>query len=138
MLEWFQRVMILGFCGKQKVFQLELWPANNRPCKKFYKTILFYIDSYWVHYSFIKPGQSITAETYCNQLVNMMQNLSEKRNFRNLDNFLQGKVFNSQQAIKNAFHSFIGSPSPGFYAKGINESPLRWQKCIDVTESYFE
>ena len=41
--------------------------------------------------------------------------------FQNLDNFLQGKIFNSQQAIENAFRAFIGSRSPGFYAKRTNE-----------------
>ena len=95
----------------------------------------------------MKPGQSITAETYCNQLDNMIKNLAEKQPrlvnrdrpillhvnahpytanrtqlkilelnletinhppyspdllptdyhlSRNLDNFLQGKIFNSQ------------------------------------------
>ena len=34
---------------------------------------------------------------------------------QNLDNFLQGKIFNSQQAVENAFRAFIGSCSPGFY-----------------------
>ena len=41
--------------------------------------------------------------------------------FWNLDNFLHGKIFNSKQAVENAFRALIGSPSPGFYAKGINE-----------------
>ena len=127
--------------------------------------------------SFIKPGQSITAETYCNQLNDMMKNLAEKQPrlvnsdrpillhdnprpqsanraqlkileldletidhppyspdlsstdyhlFRNLDNFLQIKMFNSRQAVENAFHAFIGSRSPDFYAKGINELSLKW------------
>ena len=32
-----------------------------------------------IHYNFIKPGHSITAETYCNQVDNMIKNLAEKR-----------------------------------------------------------
>ena len=32
-----------------------------------------------IHSTFIKPGQPITAETYCNQLDNMMKNLAEKQ-----------------------------------------------------------
>ena len=58
--------------------------------------------------------------------------------FRNLDNFLQGKIFNSQQAVENTFHAFIGSRSRGFHAKGINKLPLKWQKCIDTLGTYFE
>ena len=112
-----------------------------------------------IHCSFIKLGQSITTETYCNQLDIMMKNLSEKQSklvnkdmvmllhdnacphtanrtqlkileldletidhlpysqnilpadyhlFRNLDNFLQGKISNSQQAVENFFRAFIG------------------------------
>ena len=32
-----------------------------------------------IHYCFIKLGQSIIAETYCNQLDNMIKNLAEKK-----------------------------------------------------------
>ena len=35
--------------------------------------------------------------------------------FPNLDNFLQGKIFNSQQTVINAFGAFTGFRSPGFY-----------------------
>ena len=121
-----------------------------------------------INYGFIKPGQSITAGFYCNQLDNMMKNLAEKQPklvnrdrpillhdntrphtanrtqlkilkwdlettdhppytpdlsptdynlFRNLNIFLQGKIFNSQQPVENAFRAFIGSRSPGFYEK---------------------
>ena len=58
--------------------------------------------------------------------------------FRNLDNFLQGKISNSQQAVENDFRPFIGFRSPGFYAKDINKLPLKWQKCIDASEHTFK
>ena len=45
--------------------------------------------------------------------------------FRNLNNFLQEKIFNFQHAVKNAFRAFIGSRFPCFYGKGINELPLK-------------
>ena len=32
-----------------------------------------------INYSFIKTGQSITTETYCNQLDNIIKNLAEKQ-----------------------------------------------------------
>ncbi|XP_014471321.1 PREDICTED: histone-lysine N-methyltransferase SETMAR-like [Dinoponera quadriceps] len=32
-----------------------------------------------IHYDFMKPGSSITAEIYCNQLDEMMQKLKEKQ-----------------------------------------------------------
>ena len=48
--------------------------------------------------------------------------------FRNLNKFLQEKIFNSQQAVENSFRAFIGSRSLGFYAKRINELLLKSQK----------
>ncbi|RLU15493.1 hypothetical protein DMN91_012487 [Ooceraea biroi] len=48
--------------------------------------------------------------------------------FRNLDNFLVGKFFNSQQAVESAFRDFIDSRTPGFYSRGIDQLPLKWQK----------
>lgn len=142
-----------------------------------------------IHHSFMEPGQSITADVYCNQLEQMMKKLAIKQPklvnrltpillhdnarphaaritvlklqelkletlphppyspdlaptdyhfFQNLDNFLSGKKFNSAKAVKMAFQEFIDSRDPGFYSKGINELPLKWQKCIDNIGAYFD
>ncbi|CAK9811774.1 Histone-lysine N-methyltransferase SETMAR [Anthophora quadrimaculata] len=58
--------------------------------------------------------------------------------FRNLDNFLIGKKFNSDNAVKLAFQEFIDSRPPGFYTTGLNNLPLKWQKCIDNMGAYFD
>ncbi|EZA47959.1 Histone-lysine N-methyltransferase SETMAR [Ooceraea biroi] len=58
--------------------------------------------------------------------------------FRNLDNFLVGKFFNSQQAVETAFRDFIDSRTPGFYSRGIDQLPLKWQKCVDNMGAYFD
>ncbi|XP_053428824.1 histone-lysine N-methyltransferase SETMAR-like [Nycticebus coucang] len=141
-----------------------------------------------IHYSFMKPGQSITADVYCNQLKEMMRMLAVKQLrlvnrdrpillqdntrphvtqtllklqkldletlyyppyspdlaptdyhfFQGLDLFLQGKLFISQQAVENAFCDFVATCSPGFFASGINELPLRWQNCVDSLGAYFD
>lgn len=142
-----------------------------------------------IHYSFMKPGQSITADVYCNQLDEMMKMLAIRQPrlanrdkpillqdnarphiarttllklleldletlchppyspdlaptdyhfFQALDYFLQGKIFNSQQAVENAFRDFIASRSSGFFAAGINKLPLRWQNCVDSLGAYFD
>lgn len=142
-----------------------------------------------IHFDFMKPGSSITAEVYCKQLDDMMEKLKEKlprlvnrstpilmhdnarphtaqmtvtklqelelellhhppyspdmaptdyHLFRNLENFLIGKQFNSDDAVKLAFQEFIDSRPPGFYATGINKLPLKWQKCIDSMGAYFD
>ena len=51
--------------------------------------------------------------------------------------FYEKKIFNSQLAVENAFLAFIGSPSQGFYAKEIDQLPLKWQKCMDDSRAYF-
>jgi [histone H3]-lysine36 N-dimethyltransferase SETMAR len=58
--------------------------------------------------------------------------------FRNLDNILQGKTFNSDGAVQIAFKDFIDSRPNDFFSKGINELPMRWQKCKDNIGSYFD
>ena len=58
--------------------------------------------------------------------------------FRNLDNFLQGKKFNSQGAVESAFREFMATRASGFYSDGINQLPLKWQKCVDSMSEYFE
>lgn len=58
--------------------------------------------------------------------------------FRNLDNFLRGKKFNSDEAVKTAFKDFVDSRSHNFFSKGIKELPMRWRKCIDSNGTYFD
>ena len=142
-----------------------------------------------IHYSFMKPGQSITADAYCAEIDEMLKKLAVKQPrlvnrdrpillqdnarphvahttlsklqaldletlchppyspdlaptdyhlFQALDHFMQGKLFNSQDDVQNAFLDFIASRSPGFYAEGINKLPLRWQKCVDSLGAYFD
>ncbi|RLU24878.1 hypothetical protein DMN91_002969 [Ooceraea biroi] len=69
------------------------------------------------------------------------QNLSptDYHFFRNLDNLLVGKLFNSQQAVETAFRDFIDSRTPGFYSRGIGQLPLKWQNstqrsCITIVK----
>ncbi|XP_064073645.1 histone-lysine N-methyltransferase SETMAR-like [Vanessa tameamea] len=58
--------------------------------------------------------------------------------FRNLDNFLQGKKFNSDAAVQTAFKELIDSRPHGFFSKGFNELPMTWQKYIDNNGAYFD
>ena len=163
-------------------------PKRNIHQKKLMVTV-WWSSAGVIHYDFMKPGSTITAEIYCNQLDEMMQKLKEKQPrlvnrstpillhdnarphtaqmtvaklqeleleilhhppyspdlaptdyhfFRNLDNFLIGKQFNSDNAVKLAFQEFIDSRPPGFYTTGLNNLPLKWQKCIDNMGAYFD
>ncbi|CAF4859297.1 unnamed protein product [Pieris macdunnoughi] len=160
-------------------------PAKSCPKRKLTPKKLL-VSVWWtsagiVHCSFLKSGQTITADVYCQQLQTMMEKLAAKQPrlvnrstplllhdnagphttqqtatkleelqlecirhppyspdlaptdyhfFRNLDNFLQGKKFNCDGAVQIAFTDFINSRPTGFFSKGINELPMRWQKCI--------
>ena len=55
-----------------------------------------------------------------------------------LDNFLQGKCFQSQQKAGNAFQEFIKSLSIDFDTTRINKLISCWQKCVDYNGSYFK
>jgi histone-lysine N-methyltransferase SETMAR len=168
-------------------------PAKSCPKRKLTQKKLL-VSVWWtsagvVHYSFLKSGQTITADVYCQQLQTMKEKLAAKQArlvnrfrplllqdnarphtaqqtatkleelqleclrhppyspdlaptdyhfFRDLDNFLQGKNFNSDGAVQSAFKDFIDSRPNGFFSKGINELPMRWQKCIDSDGTYFD
>ncbi|KAJ8729790.1 hypothetical protein PYW07_016828 [Mythimna separata] len=48
------------------------------------------------------------------------------------------KKFNTREALQNAFEEFVASHPAGFFKKGINKLPLRWQRCIDCMGDYFD
>jgi histone-lysine N-methyltransferase SETMAR len=58
--------------------------------------------------------------------------------FKDLENFLQEKVFNNQAAAQNTFEEFMGSTTPEFYATGISRLVNCWQKCVECNGSYFD
>ena len=51
--------------------------------------------------------------------------------FQNLFYFLEVKIINSQLDLENAFRDFVGSSSPGFFATGMSELPIKWQIFVD-------
>lgn len=142
-----------------------------------------------IHHSFMKTGETITADAYCRELDEMVRKLAIKQPklvnrmtpillhdnarphtaritvaklqelelevlrhppyspdlaptdyhfFLNLNNFMIGENFSSEEAIKSAFQDFIDSREPGFYSKGINALPLKWQECVDSMGAYFD
>ena len=51
--------------------------------------------------------------------------------FRSLQNHLNGKSFDSNEAIKNEFIQFFASKNQTFYESGIMKLTERWQKVIE-------
>ena len=58
--------------------------------------------------------------------------------FKHQDNFIQGKIFENQEALENCVSQFFDSRTPEFYIKGIETLPKRWQQCVDALGNYFD
>lgn len=58
--------------------------------------------------------------------------------FRNLDNFLRGKIFANDDEIKSAFSDFVSLQSSEFFKSGIKKLVSRWEKCVEKEGKYFE
>ncbi|GBM80452.1 hypothetical protein AVEN_57290-1 [Araneus ventricosus] len=49
---------------------------------------------------------------------------------------LDGAIFNSNEVI-NEVHLFLDSPTPHFFAEGIEKLPERWQTIVDFKGDYY-
>ena len=56
--------------------------------------------------------------------------------FRPLQNHLNGKTFDSNEAVKNDFIQFFASKNQTFYECGIMKLTERWQKVIEQNSQY--
>ncbi|CAK1598237.1 unnamed protein product [Parnassius mnemosyne] len=56
--------------------------------------------------------------------------------FRSLQNFLDGKIFTSNEEVKNLLDQFFASKHQKFYERGIMLLPERWQKVLDQNGQY--
>ena len=174
------------------------WLDIDEPPKHFPKPELHpkknMITVWWsaigvIHYSFLPPGETIKAASYCREIAvfheklrKMYPALTNRKGpillhdgarphaaemtqrklhglgyeilphppyspdlaptdyhlFKHLNNFLQNKKFENQEALKNSVSQFFDSRTPEFYSKGIKSLPKRWQKCVDALGNYFD
>ena len=56
--------------------------------------------------------------------------------FRSLQNHLNGKTFDSNEAVKNELIQFFASKNQTFYESGIIKLTERWQKVIEKNGQY--
>ena len=56
--------------------------------------------------------------------------------FRSLQNHLNGKTFDSNEAVKNELIQFFASKNQTFYESGIMKLTERWQKVIEQNGQY--
>ena len=53
-----------------------------------------------------------------------------------MHNFLNGKTFNDDEALKSHLVQFFSDKDQKFYERGIIELPERWQKVIEQNGKY--
>uniref|UniRef100_A0A914PJ24 Mos1 transposase HTH domain-containing protein n=1 Tax=Panagrolaimus davidi TaxID=227884 RepID=A0A914PJ24_9BILA len=58
--------------------------------------------------------------------------------FLSLSNWLNGKVFENDDQLKQSIQEWIDDKPSGFWVHGFTKLPQRWQKCIDAQGNYFE
>ena len=56
--------------------------------------------------------------------------------FRYLQNSLNGKTFNDDEAVKSHLVQFFADKDQKFYERGISKLPERWQKVIEQNGKY--
>ena len=56
--------------------------------------------------------------------------------FRSLQNHLNDKTFDSNEAVKNELIQFFSSKNQTFYESGIMKLIERWQKVIEQNGQY--
>ena len=56
--------------------------------------------------------------------------------FRSLQNSLNGKTFNDDEAVKSHVVQFFADKDQKFYVRGIMKLPEIWQKVIEQNEKY--
>ena len=57
--------------------------------------------------------------------------LSDYSLFRSLQNSLNGKTFNDDEAVKSHLVQFFADKDQKFYGRGIMKFPEIWQKVIE-------
>ena len=56
--------------------------------------------------------------------------------FRSLQNFLNGKKFHNEEALKSNISNFFQSKPKEFYKRGINALPKRWTEVVEKDGLY--
>ena len=62
--------------------------------------------------------------------------LSDYDLFRSLQNHLNGKIFDSNEAVKTELIQFFASKNQTFYESGIMKLTERWKMVIEQNDQY--
>ena len=111
---------------------------EKRPELATCKRVIFHQDnarphtSLVIHKKLLELGWEVMPHPpYCPDLTPYDYNL-----FRSLQNHLNGKTFNLNEAVKNELIQFFASKNQTFYESGIMNLTERWQKVIEQNGQY--
>ena len=106
---------------------------KKRPELAIRKDVIFHQDNDRPHTSFVTRKKWLVLgwevmphPPYSPDLAPSVYHL-----FRSLQNHLNGKTFDSNEAVKNEFIQFFASKNQSFYESGIMKLTERWQKVIE-------
>ena len=102
-----------------------------------------------VYYELLKPGETVDAHRYHQQLIKLRRALREKRpdyeeRHEKLiflhDNALSlaEQHFDSYEDVGKWLDEWFASKDKDFFWRGIHKLPERWGKCIASKGKYFE
>ena len=97
---------------------------EKRPELATRKGVIFHQDN-------ARPHTSLVIPSYSPDLAPSHYHL-----FRSLQNHLNGKTFDSNEAVKNELIQFFVSKNQTFYESGIMKLTERWQKVIGQNDQY--
>uniref|UniRef100_A0AC35GQS9 Transposase Synechocystis PCC 6803 domain-containing protein n=1 Tax=Panagrolaimus sp. PS1159 TaxID=55785 RepID=A0AC35GQS9_9BILA len=63
---------------------------------------------------------------------------SDYHAFLSLSNWLQDKIFENDDQLRQSIQEWIDEKPSGFWVRGFTKLPERWQKCINAHGNYFE
>ena len=103
-----------------------------------------------VYFEVLPRNQTINLNVYCRQLMKLENDIKEKRPesyspnlapsdchlFRSLQNHLNRKTFDSNEAAKNDLIPFFPFKNETFYESEIMKLTERWQKVIKQNGQY--
>ena len=102
------------------------------------KGVIFHQDTARPHTSLVtrKKLLELGWEVMPHPLYSPDLALSDYHLSRSLQNHLNGKTFDSNEAVKNELLRFVATKNQTFFESGIMKLTERWQNVIEQTNEY--